>query len=291
MSPRRSSNFCAHCGAALTSGASFCSQCGTAVETGSTGFDFQSTLDGIAKRGRGSDVKSRRPEFRRRIQDLTVEGWEVKHDYGDRVVMIRRKFGSIPVHILLLLFTTPVGNLLYAWYSYSPGADRIELREDGGEQFMEESGYSTNWTLQSAAAFVVSSVLGFFATILGLIIMLINVGSGIFLFGAVFFILGLILLLLAPQHVPGFKSLTTFGTVRSTDEKVISEPTAPCTICSGPVGTGVERTFSEKEYFAGMPVTTVNKGENKYCRSCASGDVKPVETEFDSEFDFESEFA
>ncbi|MFB9806378.1 zinc ribbon domain-containing protein [Haladaptatus pallidirubidus] len=291
MSPRRTSNFCSHCGAMLTPRASFCSQCGTAVETGSTGFDFRSTFGGASKFGRGTGVKSRRPELRRRIEDRMVEGWEVKHDYGDRVVMVNRTFGSIPVHVLLLLFTTPLGNLLYAWYNYSPGADRIELREDGADEYVDETDFSTNWTLQSAAAFVVSSVLGFFATIFGLIILLTNFGTGVLLFGAVFFILGLFLLLLAPQHVPGFESLTTFGTVRSTDEKVVSEPTVPCIVCSAPVGTGVKRTFSEKKYFAGIPVKTVKQGENQYCRSCARGDVESTESEFDIRFDFESEFA
>ncbi|WP_227373613.1 zinc ribbon domain-containing protein [Haladaptatus halobius] len=264
MSARSSSSFCSQCGALLTPGASFCSQCGTAV---------------------GAEVASGRPEHRRRIEDLTVEGWEVKHDYGDRVVMIRREFGSIPLHVLLLVSTSGVGNILYAWYSYSPGADRIELRADGSEAYVSDENFSTDWTLRSAAAFIVSSVLGIFASVLGLFILLTDFGSVAALFGAVFLLLGLFSLALAPQHVPGFRSPTTFGTVRSTDERVVSEPTVPCTVCSGPVGTGVARRFAEKRYLAGIPVWTLNDGENHYCRSCARADFatitgKRVETEF-----------
>ncbi len=274
MSPRSSSSFCSQCGSVLATGASFCSQCGTAV--GSPDL--------------GSSVGSDQPAFRRRIEDLTVEGWDVKHDYGDRVVMINRGFGSIPIHILLLVFTTPVGNALYAWYSYSPGADRVELRADGSEQYAENTRFSTDWTLRSAASFLVASALGLFATVFGMLVLWTTMGLFETAFGVTFLLLGLFSLLLAPQHIPDFKSPTTFGRVRSTDEKVVSEPTIPCTACSAPVGTGVTRRFTEKRYLAGIPIQTLNQGENHYCRSCARGNVRSRTAE---EFDvgLESELA
>ncbi|WP_266077732.1 zinc ribbon domain-containing protein [Haladaptatus caseinilyticus] len=286
MSPRSTSNFCSQCGATLGSGASFCSQCGTAVEPGSErGFGSDVGSDRMSGTGRSSTA------FRRRIEDLSVEGWDVKHDYGDRVVMINRGFGSIPLHVLLLLFTSGVGNLLYAWYNYSPGADRVELREDGSEEYMAKDGFSTEWSLRSVASFFIASALGVFTTVFGLLALLTTTDLAGTAFGVTFFLLGLFSLLLAPQHVPGFESPTTFGTVRSTDERTIFEPTVPCTVCSAPVGTGVKRTFSKKRYVAGIPVETANAGVNHYCRSCARGDVRGVEYGSDDQFDFESEVA
>lgn len=102
MSSRSASNFCSQCGVALSPGVSFCSRCRTAAGTAV-----------------GSRTRRDRPAFRRRIEYFTVEGWDVKHDYGDRVVMINRGFGSIPLHPLLLVFTSPIGNLFYVWYSIS----------------------------------------------------------------------------------------------------------------------------------------------------------------------------
>ncbi|WP_435154380.1 zinc ribbon domain-containing protein [Haladaptatus sp. DFWS20] len=286
MGSRSSSNFCSRCGSTLTPGSSFCSQCGTAVGLGSKpGFGATSEFDF------GSELGRDRSSFRRRIEDLSVEGWDVKHDYGDRVVMINRGFGSIPIHIVLLMFTSGVGNLFYAWYSYSPGADRVELRADGSEEYMAEDSFSTNWTLRSAASFILASALGVFITVFGLLVLWTTMGLIETAFGVTFLLLGLLSLLLAPQHIPGFKSPTMFGNVRSTDEKIISDPTVPCTACSAPVGTGVKRTFSKKRYVAGIPVETVNEGKNRYCRSCARGNVRSAENEFDAEFDFESEYA
>ncbi len=267
MPPYGSSNFCSQCGSALSPGDAFCSQCGSAVGSGGA----RNYRSGYS----GSDT------LHRRVEDLTVEGWDVKHDYGDRVVMIHRGFGSIPLHVLLLATTSGVGNLLYAWYCYSPGAERIELREDGSEEYFDDDGFSTDWTAKSALAFAVSLVFGAFGILLGLFLLLTNwAGAGI-LFGTISLLLGLFLLTFAPRHVPGFESPTTFGRVRSTDEKTVYEPTTPCSVCAEAVGNGVERSYHERKYVAGIPVKTLNEGENHYCQPCARGDVgHRVETGF-----------
>ncbi|WP_139136116.1 zinc ribbon domain-containing protein [Haladaptatus sp. W1] len=265
MRPHGTSNFCSQCGSALSPGDSFCSQCGSAVGAAGDGRRYT--------RGAGT----RHPQdlgFRRRVEDLTVEGWDVKHDYGERVVMVNRGFGSIPLHILLLMSTSGVGNLLYAWYCYSPGADRIELRADGSEEYFENEGVSTGWSAKSALGFLVSSFFGVFGVLFGSFLLLTNWAGAGLVFGTASLLLGLFLLLLAPKHVPGFKSPTTFGRVRSTDEKTVFEPATPCSVCAEPVGNGVKRTYHERTYVAGIPVRTVNEGDNHYCRSCARGDFE-----------------
>jgi predicted nucleic acid-binding Zn ribbon protein len=270
MRPHGSSNFCSQCGSALSPSDSFCSQCGRAV--------------GAGERGRRRSVNDHRPRdhgFRRRVEDFTVEGWDVKHDYGDRVVMIHRGFGSIPLHALLLMTTSGVGNLLYAWYCYSPGAERIELRADGSEEHLDDDGVSPDWTTKSALGFAVSSVFGAFGVLFGLFLLLVGWGGAGMVFGGVFLLLGLVSLTLTPQFVPGFKSPTTFGRVRSTDERTVFEPATPCSVCAKPVGNGVKRTYHERTFFAGIPVKTLNEGENNYCRSCARGDVTDGVAEFE----------
>ncbi|MFH5798917.1 zinc ribbon domain-containing protein [Haladaptatus sp. CMAA 1911] len=261
MRPHGSSNFCSQCGSALSPSDSFCSQCGRAVGPGESGSSRYTT-----------DHHPRDLGFRRRVEDLTVEGWDVKHDYGDRVVMINRGFGSIPLHILLLMTTSGVGNLLYAWYCYSPGAERIELRADGSEEYLDDEGLSTDWTAKSALGFAVSSVFGAFGVLFGLFLLLTNWAGAGLVFGTASLLLGSFLLLLTPKYVPGFESLTTFGRVRSTDQKTVFEPATPCSVCAEPVGNGVKRTYHERTYLAGIPVKTLNEGDNHYCRSCARGD-------------------
>ncbi|WP_150123146.1 zinc ribbon domain-containing protein [Haladaptatus sp. R4] len=284
MRSRSPSNFCSQCGSSLSPGDSFCSQCGSAVDPGGSD-SFRSQHSRHTQNSR----HPRKDGFRRRIEDLTVEGWDLKQDYGDRVVMINRGFGSIPLHIILLATTSGVGNLLYAWYCYSPGAERIELREDGSEEYFEDEGFPTDWTVKRALAFAVSLIFGSLGVLFGLFLLLTNWAGAGLVFGTLSLLLGLFLLVLTPQHVPGIRSPTTFGRVRSTDEKTVYEPATPCSVCAKPVGNGVKRQYHERNYVAGVPVKTANEGENYYCRSCARGDVdhrtetglgEPTETEF-----------
>ncbi|MFC4552732.1 MULTISPECIES: zinc ribbon domain-containing protein [Halorussus] len=279
MATRDTPNFCSQCGDALSPGDAFCSQCGAGVDddlgrSGSRATAGASAGGGASTRSARSGPRS---DFRRRVEDLTVEGWDVKHDYGDRVVMINRGFGSIPVHLLLLVFTSGVGNVLYAAYRYSPGAERIELREDGTDRYSPGRGLDTEWSLSGAIALVASIVLGGFLAFAGLGLM---VDSAILLGTAVLFV-GVASVAFAAQFVPGFESPTTFGRRRTTDEEVVTAPETPCVACSRPVGTGVKRSFTERRYVAGVPVETVESGENHYCRSCANGDP------FTGEFEFE----
>lgn len=297
VSSRTTPNFCPQCGESLSPGDAFCSACGTAVSDDATGERSRTTSaqSGVTRALRGMTRTPRdaagtpretatadsQAGFRRRVEDLAIEGWDVKHDYGDRVVMVDRGIGSLGMHALLLVFTSGVGNLLYAWYSYSIGAERVELREDGTERYTSDDSNpaTTDWDLKSAVGLTAGLGLASVFALVGILLLWVTsslVPTAIalaFLFGAVASVP------LGTQFVPGFESPTTFGRHRTTDEEVANTPNTPCTACARPVGTGVRRTFAEKRYIAGIPAGTINEGENCYCRSCANGN--PFEAELE----------
>ncbi|WP_135826993.1 zinc ribbon domain-containing protein [Halorussus ruber] len=276
MSSRTAPNFCSQCGESLSPGDAFCSACGAAVGDGAT-----SARSRAASRPGGTATSSRaetatssgRTGFRRRVEDLAVEGWDVKRDYGNRVVMVNRGIGSIGIHVLLFVTTSGVGNLLYAWYSYSLGADRVELRDDGTERYSDDRNAATGgWDLKSAVGVAAGLLLAATFALVGLLLLWVTsslVTTGLSL---AFLLAALVSVPLGTQFAPGFESPTTFGRRRTTDSTVANAPNKPCTACSRPVGTGVRRTFAERRYVAGIPVRTFEEGENCYCRSCANGD-------------------
>lgn len=274
MDSRSVPNFCSQCGASLAPDDAFCSQCGSSVGDG----------------GSGATGKT---EFRRRVEDLTVEGWEVEHDYGDRVVLIDRGFGSWGVHAFLLLFTGGLGNIPYAWYNYSVGADRLEVKSDGTHRYISDSGReeSSDSTARTAGNVAAS----FFCALIGLSIL----GGGVssipaFFVAVTFLMLALYAFPPVRERLHERRSVTTFGSVRSTDEEIVSAPDVPCTACSSPVETGVKRTFHETFYFAGFPVSRDEEGTNHYCQSCAQGDpftsggvdAEREDDDLDTEFEF-----
>lgn len=251
MSGHTTPNFCFRCGARLRAGDRYCSECGT-----------------VADGARATDTRS---EFRRRIEGLIAEGWEVQHDDGDRAILIDREIGSIGVHVLLLLFTGGIGNLLYGWYSYSMNAERIELRSDGTCRWLKRDSKTSTMEIDRETAdwalSVIAAVLLFFLGLTFLtsgastIAVLIGLGS---LVGAVS--------LLPPvrRRLAARRSIDTFGRVRETDERVVDRPDTPCSACAAPVEQGVERRYGERTYVAGVPVQTREHGRNVYCRGCAS---------------------
>ncbi|NEU56800.1 zinc ribbon domain-containing protein [Halorussus sp. MSC15.2] len=296
MSSRTTPNYCSQCGSSLSPGDAYCSDCGSAVG-GGTASDGQpihpdaetanpdpETTDSDAETASRRD----RSAFRRRVEDLTVEGWDVKHDYGDRVVMIDRGIGSIGVHALLLFTTWGFGNIVYALYSYGPGADRVELREDGTERHVsgddgryetandaegrydgdDEPAESDDSLLANPGRLVASvflALVGF--SILGDVSGVVSLVLGISLLAA-----ALVVLPPVQRRLEDREAVTKFGRARVTDEAVVEAPEVPCAACAHPVGTGVERTFSEKFFVAGVPLSVEEKGSNCYCPSCARGD-------------------
>ncbi|MFC4449878.1 zinc ribbon domain-containing protein [Halorussus aquaticus] len=293
MSSRTTPNYCSQCGSSLSPGDAYCSDCGSAVGEGTVS-DAQSLGSDAEPTDSDAETTSRRDRssFRRRVEDLTVEGWDVKHDYGDRVVMIDRGIGSIGVHALLLLTTWGFGNVVYALYSYGPGADRVELRDDGTERYVsgDDERYETTTDDRHDAdgrydadderaesddsllanpgrllASVFFALVGF--SILGDVTGIASLFLGISLLAA-----ALVVLPPVQRRLENREAVTKFGRVRVTDEAVVDAPDVPCAACARPVGTGVERTFSEKFFVAGVPLSVEEKGSNCYCPSCARGD-------------------
>ena len=326
MGPRTAPNFCSQCGSSLSPDDAFCSQCGAGVgeatatgraTAGATGPNAggagpdSATTGSHARRtdSAGSSTAGRgRSSFQRRIEDMAVEGWELERDYGDRVVMVDRGFGSVIVHAVLLFSTWGIGNAIYAWYSYAPGADRVELRDDGTVRDVSSS--EGRFEMNSGAGYGASanpdayyteangnqddesddSLLGDPGSLVaGVVLALVGLGMLSDAEGVTSVFVGLALLAGALLVLPPVRrrleqreELTKFGRVRTTDEEVVDAPDVPCTACSRPVGTGVKRTFAEKLFVAGVPVAVDERGENCYCRSCAQGDPFTDDFAFDA---------
>lgn len=260
MGSTHDSNFCSNCGSAVDPTDDFCSDCGSAI-------------GGSAIR-RSATSKA---NFQRRVDSLTAQGWEIKHDYGDRVVLVNRGFGSWGIHALLLVFTGGLGNAVYAWYNYFSGADRIELRRDGTERYLSggpADGSSGGWGEFNAKTISTSIIFALIG-----ISMLSDIDSAVSAFLAISFI-GASLFTFPPtrRRFQDREPVTKFGQVRSTTEEIATEPDIPCTACSRPVENGVKRTFRERTCVAGIPLVTNDEGENYYCRSCANGDPFSVDT-------------
>ncbi|WP_224269077.1 zinc-ribbon domain-containing protein [Haloprofundus salinisoli] len=253
-------NFCADCGARLTSGASFCSQCGTAVSS-STESGPNATLS----------------SFRQRVREYTVHGWEIEQDYGDRVVVKKRGVGSIPVHVLLFVFTYGLGNAVYAWYRYSPGASRAELRADGTERWVDGRSKSrSNWGVDLATAGGV--VVGCLLVFMSIAVFSTGIsGVGGLVLGTSLLAAGLLLFPPIRDRLNRAQSLTTFGRKQQIDTEPADE-TQRCVVCGERARGGVTRTFAEKTYLAGVPVKTHQEGSNSYCRRCAAEEAVDAST-------------
>lgn len=300
MSSPSTPNFCSQCGSSLSPGDAFCSQCGTAVR------DDQRNRGRADDRASGTERAARfatetakefvsethsspsgpavsNPDLRQRVERYAVDGWDVKRDDGDRVVMVDRTLGSPWIHALLLLATTPAGNLLYGWYSYSIGAERVELHADGTEHRSGEK--PPGWTLKSAVGVAAGLTLGFSLALVATLLLWVTSSLVPTLIAGACLLAALASIPFSTQLAPGFESPTTFGRRRTTDERVVEEPTRPCSACARPVGTGVRRTYAEKRYVAGIPVETLEEGENTYCRACANGDPFVAERVGDGESD------
>lgn len=248
--------FCTHCGASFPPDAAYCSRCGTAVEHGGTG-------DGASGGRAGSDAEE---AFRDRVEDYLVYGWSIERDFGDRVVLVYRGFGSLLAHLLLVFLTGGVGNVVYAWYCYGPGASRRELRADGTDRSLDDSGGRVGGIDLPAVAGVAVGVLVVVAAASGLAygIVLPTVVALVTLF-----------VVLAARFVARperFRSPTTFGRKRTLREQAVGAVPDPCADCGGAIRDGVERAFAERTYVAGVPVRTHESGSNRYCRACATGD-------------------
>lgn len=75
-------------------------------------------------------------DFQKQVEDEQVEGWEISEDGDERVVMIKRKTGTVVAHIIIFIifgwWTLGLANLLYLGYKYFLDTDKKVVRDDGG---------------------------------------------------------------------------------------------------------------------------------------------------------------
>lgn len=65
------------------------------------------------------------------IEDLIVEGYRVKNRGNDIAIMERPgKYGSLLLHLILLLFTAGLGNIIYAYLTYTKTKSIIHLKTE-----------------------------------------------------------------------------------------------------------------------------------------------------------------
>ena len=258
-------SYCSNCGEAVEPDDSYCSDCG---------HQLVGAADATDSSADASDDPSEQSleEFRRRVSDYVANDWDIEYDAGDEVVLVDRGVGSIAVHALLLMFTGGVGNLLYGWYHYSYTAEKKVLRADGTERMPGEDpappqGYEGDE----------SGSLGAFAAGLGLFIagIAVLVSAG---FSAVPIVVGLALLVLGLRvFPPTYRRIqdrhppTTFGPTQSVEERVVSDTNEACSVCLDRVEKGIHREYTEEYVVAGLPLYTIEEGENWYCESCRHG--------------------
>ncbi|THE65462.1 zinc-ribbon domain-containing protein [Salinadaptatus halalkaliphilus] len=224
--------------------------------------------------------------FRRRVQRHLHDGWEIEHDYGDRVTLVDRDIGSIPVHVLLLLFTGGLGNLLYGWYHYSecartrhlsvddpapePTADTAADRRPPTETTQTDDG-----ELVTASSYV----LGIFMALIGLMLLVAGLSAGtivLSLIGLALTASGLYIVPAVHRRLERRHGLTAFGRRRTVDHRVVQpheQCAESCVVCGGPVESGLVRRRRDETVLAGVPVKTHAMEYNHYCLSCARAEL------------------
>ncbi|WP_049893424.1 hypothetical protein [Halogranum rubrum] len=253
MRPSRAT-YCRGCGDFLPLDAAYCPACGTAVSQRGT-------------------VRTPDVLFQRRIEYYLARGWKIEHEFDERVVLVNRGFGSLVPHIALVFFTQGIGNLVYAWYCYGPGAPRRELRADGTDQSLGDTGGRFSGVdLPTVAGLGVGMVA------LPLVLWLFLVGYTNVLVVALLVTTLVLLGVTLWNRTSNTKSPTTFGRKRSLTERPIGDVPEACSDCGEVILDGVERSFATRTYVAGMPVKTHESGTNRYCRHCVTDSRRTAQT-------------
>jgi hypothetical protein len=258
-------SYCSNCGSALDPGDRFCSDCGEAVAETDDSPDDSGAQD--------------REAFRRRVNRYLSEGWEIQYDAGDEVALVDRGYGSIGVHILLLIFTGGIGNAIYGWYHYEKTATQIVIGEGDSEDVPPAGEASLNSAQTGGSLGPVEAdddsaplshyVGGIFLALLGVLVVVTSLAD----LGALLFGIGVLLtsLLVFPpvrsrlrdRHPP-----STFGPTQTVEEYAVSGTDQLCSVCRDRVDEGVVREYREEQVAAGIPLYTIEAGENWYCQSC-----------------------
>lgn len=260
-------SYCPNCGSGVEAGDSYCGQCG------------QDLSESTAGEPNEEEIR----QFRRRVGDHVANGWKIQYDGGDEVALVDRGYGSVGIHILLLIFTGGIGNLLYGWYHYEHTATRKVIRANGPDSTPERPTGRAGTTerspvqesrqsdAESESGSLSGYVWGFLSIIVG-VAALSSLGTSAVGITVAFACLALAALLLPPtrsrlenRHPP-----TTFGPTTSVEERFVSGTDRPCSVCFDRIDEGVKREYEQSYVFAGIPIYTIERGENWYCESCRS---------------------
>ena len=76
---------------------------------------------------------NRSERLQREIDDAIADGWQIESETPERVVLVRRNYGSLGVHLILAVLTGwwsfGVINLVYGGYKYLNDSQRRVLRD------------------------------------------------------------------------------------------------------------------------------------------------------------------
>lgn len=257
--------YCAECGEPFERSDEFCTNCGVARPTRTDSFPSE-PIDGDHAVGREA-----RQAFRRRVQDHLDAGWELREDHGDRVVLVDRDIGSIPIHVLLFLTTGGFGNLLYGWYHYSELAETRQLAVGEDLPPGDLIAPDDDDPLVTLSGYLLSALL----LLIGSGIVAVGVGQGALLgalFGLAFAVIGLALFPPVERRLDRRHGLSRFGRIRTVDHRIIrtTERTEePCVVCGESIDRGVVRRRRDETVIGGVPVRTHSLRHNHYCADCA----------------------
>lgn len=70
----------------------------------------------------------REEDLQNKIADAKVEGWSLKERQGNRAILVNRNYGRWWVHLLLLVLTMGIGNVIYGPYTYYLKSDMKVVR-------------------------------------------------------------------------------------------------------------------------------------------------------------------
>ena len=281
--------YCVECGEAFDDDDRFCSNCGASRSGGGDGASERSGRVGRASKGpngrsSGPDASPSRSAspprensraFRRRVQDHLDAGWDIERDDGDRVVLVDRGIGSVGVHILLFIFTSGIGNLLYGWWHYSKLAERRRLVRGDETAVRTPSSAAGGGTVETVSAYVLTALLlliggwiAFFAATAG--------SPPAALIGLAFAGLGLGVAPPVRRRLDRRHGITAFGRQKTVDHRIVRPPETvdePCVVCGEAFDRGLVRRRRDETVAAGVPVRTHSIRRNYYCVDCAQSEL------------------
>lgn len=109
------------------------------------------------------------------------------------------------------------------------------------------------------------------ATGVGILLIIASIGAlseGELSVGLPYAIIGIGLLPQVRNRISVEYSISTIGYVSSVDETNLEDSGKTCTVCQNTAESGKQRTYTKEFVFLGVPIHTVDRGENTYCSSC-----------------------